>query len=127
MIFDPSASIPLGNLFIAEEASQRIFTFQVTPDGDLDDDDSSSTKRAGVYQRMLRHQHPTGTILYSSVFNEGRVDALRLDEDGHSGKNHVQCMTTIANDGAGALDRALDHSLDGDCFLLQVDLAGASA
>jgi hypothetical protein len=82
MIFEPSASIPLGNLFIAEEASQRIFTFQVTPDGEIEDDDSSSTKRAGVYQRMLRHQHSTGTILYSSVFNEGRVDVFRLEEDG---------------------------------------------
>lgn len=82
MIFETSVSIPLGNLFIAEEVSQRIFTFRVTPDGEIEDDDSSSTKRAGVYQRMLRHQHATGAILYTSVFNEGRVDAFRLEEDG---------------------------------------------
>jgi hypothetical protein len=79
MFFDPSASAPLGKLFIAEEVSQRIFTFPVNADGVIADDDSSSTKRAGVYQRMLRHQRPGSDILYSSVFNEGRVDVFRLE------------------------------------------------
>ena len=63
-----------------EEVSQRIFTFPVTPDGEIQDDDSSSTNRAGVYQRMLRHPHPSGPLLYSSVFNEGRVDVFRLED-----------------------------------------------
>ncbi len=79
MFFAPSASTPLGQLFIAEEASQRIFTFAVNADGVIDGDDSSQTKRAGVYQRMLRHQRPGNEILYSSVYNEGRVDVFRLE------------------------------------------------
>ncbi len=79
LLFSLSASAPLGELFIAEEASQRIFTFPVDADGDIDGDDSSQTKRAGVYQRMLRRQHGGDTILYSSVFNEGRVDVFRLE------------------------------------------------
>jgi hypothetical protein len=79
MLFSQSASAPLGELFIAEEASQRIFTFPVDADGDLDGDDSSQTKIAGVYQRMLPHRHGADTILYSTVFNEGRVDVFRLE------------------------------------------------
>jgi 6-phosphogluconolactonase (cycloisomerase 2 family) len=82
MFFVPSASAPLGKLFIAEEVSQRIFSFSVNADGDINDDDTSETKRAGVYQRMLRHRQAGGTILYSTVFNEGRVDVFRLEDDG---------------------------------------------
>lgn len=79
LLFAPSASAPVGQLFIAEEVSERIFTFPVNADGVIDDDDSSSTKRAGVYQRMLRHQQGASTFLYSSVFNEGRVDVFQLE------------------------------------------------
>jgi hypothetical protein len=79
MFFSPSASAPLGNLFIAEEASQRLFTFPVNADGVIADNDNSSTKRAGVYQRMLRRRTPGSDIIYSSVFNEGRVDVFRLE------------------------------------------------
>ncbi len=79
MLFDTSVSAPLGQLFIAEEASERLFTFPVNADGVISDDDSSSTKRAGVYQRMLRHRHGTAEVLYASVFNEGRVDGFLLE------------------------------------------------
>lgn len=79
LAFDPSSSAPLGQLFIAEEVSQRIFTFPVNADGIIADNDSSSTKRAGVYQRMLRHRHLGQDILYSSVYNEGRVDAFLME------------------------------------------------
>ena len=79
MFFDPSASAPLGQLFIAEEVSERIFTFPVNADGVIDGDDTSQTKRAGVYQRMLRRRQGTSMVLYSSVFNEGRVDVFRLE------------------------------------------------
>ncbi|MEB2284154.1 MAG: hypothetical protein OZ922_05695 [Myxococcales bacterium] len=79
MLFDTSVSAPLGQLFIAEEASERLFTFPVNADGVISGDDSSSTKRAGIYQRMLRHRHGTAEVLYSSVFNEGRVDAFLLE------------------------------------------------
>lgn len=79
MFFSPSASAPLGDLFIAEEASQRLFTFPVNADGVIADKDNSSTKRAGVYQRMVRHQRPGSDIIYSSVLNEGRVDVFRLE------------------------------------------------
>lgn len=79
MFFDASSSAPLGELFISEEVSQRIFTFPVNADGVIDGDDSSHTKRAGVYQRMLRHRRPGRDIIYSSVFNEGRVDVFQLE------------------------------------------------
>ncbi|MEO6025696.1 MAG: hypothetical protein ABIR79_02370 [Candidatus Binatia bacterium] len=79
LLFDPSASTPLGQLFISEEVSQRIFTFPVNADGVIAENDSSSTQRSGVYQRMLRHRHLGGDILYSSVYNEGRVDAFQLE------------------------------------------------
>ena len=79
MVFDPSSSAPLGQLFLAEEVSQRIFTFPVNADGVISENDSSSTKRAGVYQRMLRVDQSPSSVLYSSVFNEGRVDAFRLE------------------------------------------------
>lgn len=79
LLFQTSTSAPLGELFISEEVSQRIFTFPVNADGVIDDNDSSSTKRAGVYQRMLRHRHLGTEILYSSVYNEGRVDVFQLE------------------------------------------------
>jgi 6-phosphogluconolactonase (cycloisomerase 2 family) len=79
LAFEPSASAPLGQLFIAEEVSERIFTFPVNADGIIADNDSSSTKRAGVYQRMLRHRHLGQDILYASVYNEGRVDAFQME------------------------------------------------
>jgi hypothetical protein len=79
LLFDTSVSAPLGQLFIAEEVSERLFTFPVNADGVIGDSDSSSTKRAGVYQRMIRHRHGTAEVLYSSVYNEGRVDAFLLE------------------------------------------------
>jgi hypothetical protein len=79
LLFEPSASAPLGQLFIAEEVSQRIFTFPVNADGVIADNDSSSTQRAGVYQRMFRHRHLGQDILYSTVYNEGRVDAFLME------------------------------------------------
>ncbi len=79
MFFAESVSKPLGDLFVAEEVSQRLFTFPVNADGVIDGNDDSSTKRAGVYQRMLRHQHGANDLIYSTVFNEGRVDVFRLE------------------------------------------------
>jgi len=79
LLFEPSASTPLGQLFISEEVSQRIFTFPVNADGVIAENDSSSTQRSGVYQRMLRHRHLGADILYSSVYNEGRVDVFQLE------------------------------------------------
>ena len=79
MFFAPSASAPLGDLFVAEEASQRISTFPVDADGVIDGNDNSQTNRAGVYERMLRHQHSGVSVIYSSVFNEGRVDVFRRE------------------------------------------------
>jgi hypothetical protein len=79
MFFEPSASVPIGQLFLAEEVSQRIFTFPVNADGVISENDTSSTKRAGVYQRMLRVDSSPTSVLYASVFNDGRVDAFRLE------------------------------------------------
>jgi hypothetical protein len=79
LMFEPSSSAPLGQLFISEEVSERIFTFPVNADGIIANNDSSSTNRAGVYQRMLRHRHVGQDLLYSSVYNEGRVDVFRME------------------------------------------------
>jgi hypothetical protein len=79
MFFSPSARVPLGTLFLAEEVSQRIFTFPVNADGVIADEDDSRTKRAGVYQRMLRQRRGGLDLLYSTVFNEGRVDVFQLE------------------------------------------------
>ena len=79
MFFEESPSTPLGQLFVAEEVSQRLFTFPVNADGVINGDDSSSTKRAGVYQRMLRHRQGATEVIYSSVYNEGRVDVFQLE------------------------------------------------
>jgi hypothetical protein len=59
--------------------SQRIFTFPVNADGVIADQDDSRTKNAGVYQRMLRHRRGGLDLLYSTVFNEGRVDVFQLE------------------------------------------------
>ncbi len=80
MQFSPSASVPLGTLFLAEEVSQRIFTFPVNADGIFDENDSSRTDQVGIYQRMLRHQTPTLDIIYSTVFDQGRVDVFLLQD-----------------------------------------------
>ena len=79
MFFVPSPSTPIGEIFVSEEVSQRLFTFPVNADGTINDNDTSQTKRAGVYQRMLPHLHSGGSVLYASVFNEGRVDVFRLE------------------------------------------------
>lgn len=79
MFFEASPSKPLGELFVAEEVSERLFTFPVNADGVINGSDSSSTKRAGVYQRMIRHLSGTSDVIYSSVYNEGRVDVFRLE------------------------------------------------
>ncbi len=82
LLFDTSVSAPLGELFVAEEVSERLFTFPVNADGVISDRDSSSTKRAGVYQRMVRHRYGAAEVLYASVYNEGRVDAFLLENGG---------------------------------------------
>ncbi len=82
LLFAPSAAAPIGQLFISEEVSRRVFTFPIDATGALAEDNSSRTGRIGVYQYMLRHDVGGAALLYSSVFNEGRVDAFRLEDDG---------------------------------------------
>ena len=77
--FMPSPQTPLGVIFIAEEVSRRMFTFPIDTAGTLADKETSSSKRTGVPQYMLFSQRAGGTILYVSIFNEGRVDVLRLE------------------------------------------------
>jgi len=80
LLFAPSPSKPLGQLFISEEVSQRLFTFPIDTGGQIDDDDSSSTNRAGLYQTMLRQERGGSSLLYVSVFQEGRIDVFRLED-----------------------------------------------
>jgi len=79
LLFSPSASAPLGQLFVSEEASRRIFTYPIDTGGQIDADDSSSTERSGLYQTMLRHERGGSSLLYVSVFQEGQVEAFRLE------------------------------------------------
>jgi hypothetical protein len=80
MFFVPTPGAPLGQLFVAEEVSRRLFTFPIDSAGMLDDDDSSNTDRAGFYQFMLPQRRGGSSVIYSSVFNEGRVDVFRLQD-----------------------------------------------
>jgi hypothetical protein len=77
--FMPTPATPLGQLFIAEEVSRRSLTFPLDAAGALADSESSSTKRTGVPQNMLLTQRGGSSILYVSIFNEGRVDVFQLE------------------------------------------------
>jgi hypothetical protein len=77
--FLPSASAPIGALVVAEEASRRLFTFNVDASGTIDNKETSSTKRDGFYQNLLRRDAGADAVLYASVFQEGRVAAFRLE------------------------------------------------
>jgi 6-phosphogluconolactonase (cycloisomerase 2 family) len=76
--FSPSASAPLGQLFVAEEVSRRIFTFSVDATGTIDGNDTSDTDSEGFYQTMLRRDSTPSSPLYATVFQEGRVAAFQL-------------------------------------------------
>ena len=79
MLFWPSAQAPLGELVVSEEFSRQIVTFPIDAAGLLDAEGTSSTARAGVYQNLLRNELDSQPVLYASVFNEGRIDAFRLE------------------------------------------------
>jgi len=79
ILFAPSSSTPIGNLFIGEEVSQRILTFPVDANGILSDNDNSKTKPVGIYQNLLRTSPSSDAVLYASVFDQGRVDVFRLE------------------------------------------------
>jgi hypothetical protein len=80
LVFLPSVATPLGELLVAEEVSRRMFIFPVDPEGAIAENDTSRTGRVGVFQRILRQQRAGATLLYVSVFNEGRVDVFQLEE-----------------------------------------------
>ena len=76
--FSPSASAPVGQLFVAEEVSRRIFTFSVDATGAIDGNDTSHTDDEGFYQTILRRDSTPSSLLYATVFQEGRVAAFQL-------------------------------------------------
>ncbi len=80
LLFVPTPDVPVGRLFIGEEVSRRIFTFQIDSAGVIGGNDTSSTKRLGVPQNLLKVDRPDGSVLYASVFNQGRVDVYRLED-----------------------------------------------
>ena len=80
--FLPSATEPAGNLIVTEEVTRRLTSFPVDPNGEIDDDDDGRTDRSGLYQRILRAERSGQTFLYATVFQEGRTDVFRLEEDG---------------------------------------------
>jgi len=77
--FIPTPATPLGNLFISEEVSRRLFTFPIDAEGQIAEDDTSNTNRAGVPQNLLLTQRGGTSILYASVFDQGRVDVFQLE------------------------------------------------
>jgi hypothetical protein len=77
-LFTPSSSAPIGALFVSEEVSRRLFTFNVDAGGTIAGKETSSTKRDGFYQNMLRRDVGSQSLLYASVFQEGRVAVFQL-------------------------------------------------
>lgn len=77
--FQPSSSAPIGELFVSEEVSQRLFTFNIDPAGTIDGQETSSTKRDGFYQDIRRRELGADSLLYASVFQEGRIAVFRLE------------------------------------------------
>jgi 6-phosphogluconolactonase (cycloisomerase 2 family) len=77
--FTSSSSAPIGTLFVSEEVSRRLFTFNIDANGTIGSKETSSTKRDGFYQSLLRRDTGSDSILYASVFQEGRLAAFRLE------------------------------------------------
>jgi 6-phosphogluconolactonase (cycloisomerase 2 family) len=77
--FTPSSSMPIGELFISEEVSRRLFTFNIDANGTINGKETSSTKRDGFYQDLLLRDVGSDRLVYASVFQEGRVAVFRLE------------------------------------------------
>ncbi len=77
--FSPSSTTPIGELFVSEEVSRRLFTFNIDAAGTINGKETSSTKRDGFYQSLLRRDRIADSLLYASVFQEGRVAVFRLE------------------------------------------------
>jgi hypothetical protein len=78
-LFTPSSSAPIGELFVSEEVSRRLFTFNVDAGGAINGKETSSTKQDGFYQSMRRRDVGSQSLLYASVFQEGRVAVFQLE------------------------------------------------
>jgi len=79
--FSPSATQPIGELFISEEVSRRLFTFNIDPAGTINAKDTSSTKKDGFYQSIRRRELGPDSLIYASVFQEGRIAVFRLENE----------------------------------------------
>lgn len=77
--FSPSAAQPIGELFISEEVSRRLFTFNIDPAGVINSKETSSTKKDGFYQSIRRRDVGSDSLIYASVFQEGRIAVFRLE------------------------------------------------
>ncbi len=77
--FLPSGSFPIGELFVSEEVSQRLFTFNIDLGGIINGNETSSTKRDGFYQDIRLRNVGGNTLLYASVFQEGRLAVFQLE------------------------------------------------
>lgn len=77
--FTASASAPIGELFVSEEVSRRLFTFNIDASGTIDGKETSSTKRDGFYQSLRRRDVGSDALIYASVFQEGRIAVFRLE------------------------------------------------
>ncbi len=77
--FLPSGSAPIGELFVSEEVSERLFTFNIDPGGIINGNETSSTKRDGFYQDIRLRSIGGDSLLYASVFQEGRLAVFRLN------------------------------------------------
>ncbi len=78
-LFTPSATAPIGALFVSEEVSDRLFTFNIDASGTIGSKETSSTKPNGFYQNLLRRDVAAGSFIYTSVFQEGRVAVFQLE------------------------------------------------
>jgi len=81
-LFTPSLSAPIGQIFISEEVSDKLFTFNIDASGTIGSKETSSTKQGtSFYQNLLRRDVAAGSFIYTSVFQEGRVSVFQLENN----------------------------------------------
>jgi hypothetical protein len=79
-LFTPSSTSPLGQLFISQEVSNSLITFNIDASGTIGSQNTSHTNKGeGFYQTLLRRDAGGGSFIYSSLLQQGRVVVFQLE------------------------------------------------